>query len=156
MRHIWSVLSDKSLINEDSGQISMIDCLEVINLPEEMAREIEGKKVNIPIKLEILSLWVDENNNVDSDRKIDVKIDYIDPKGNEMGSLPQTFELHKGFKRIRSRIKVIGLAVNGLGDYLFRVSFKDNKDKDYLVASEIPLTIQVGKPKQDSPTSEIK
>lgn len=143
MMHIWTVLSDKSLVNPDTNQVSLIDCLEVINLPRKLLEQIKEEKVNIPIKIEILSFWVDEENNIDKDRKIDMRIDFIDPKDNEISSLSHSFNLPKGYKRIRTRIKILGISINGEGDYLFRVNYKKEKDNNYLVVSEIPLTIKI-------------
>ncbi|MBI4130756.1 hypothetical protein HY468_05540 [Candidatus Roizmanbacteria bacterium] len=144
INHIWSVLCQRSVVDSESNNISLIDVFEKLevnlSIPDSQK---ELKKINVPVKYEIVSLW--DYDEVDQGKKISLQVNFKSPSGKTEKILERILELPHGKKRLRDRINVHGIVVEDSGRYFFQVNEKKEKDKNYKVISTLPLEIVVNK-----------
>jgi len=141
MKHIWSVLCSKSIVDEQTNLISLFDCIEEIQIkriPDKL--EKEDKKI-VPVNLEITSLWFSESIKIE--RKLEIKIELRDPDDKIIAPTLSEFTLPEKYKRLRTRIKINKIPFTVSGEYNFDVSFREKGQKKYTNATKIPLTIKI-------------
>ncbi|MDP2656350.1 MAG: hypothetical protein Q8P11_02185 [bacterium] len=136
MKHIWSVLCQKTIIDGNSNLLSIIDCVEEINFT---IKNATGDKIVIPIEFQIINFWTTEKD----DSILNLKIDLIDPDKNIINDLSSTFDINKGAMRYRSITKIQGMPITKTGRYTFRISTQSNEKDIYNVISELPLDIKI-------------
>jgi len=141
MKHIWSVLCNKSIIDTDSNLISLIDCIEEINFSQDISKNNEIKdKLILPISLQIVNFWLIEKND---SNKLNIKIEIIGPENTKIQEITGDFEIQNNYKRYRTRININGIHILGGGRYYLNVYFRTNKIKDFDKASELPLDVNL-------------
>lgn len=146
IKHIWSVLCRKSVIDNDSNNISLFDVFEQLGVNVEI-KDLKKvpEKVNIPIDYEIVSLWLTPKRK--KTIKADVEVEVVNPDQNQVKTFRQKLEIPPKFKRMRSRLRVKGLTIEKPGDYTFKVKIKEESKKDYKVVAELPLEVNLKKEK---------
>src|SRR6266542_3961798 len=116
--HVWSVLCETSLLDQDSKLISLINCLEQITIPEEPAPDKA-----LPIVVYLVSTWVRSDLNTSS--KGQSRINFVSPSGNTLQSLSSDVDL-TNHERLRARGQFQGLQVPEDGQYHFDVEFRQD------------------------------
>ena len=140
MKHIWSVLCQKSAIDKETNLISLFECLEQISAVIGVKKAKAKDKLVIPIDFQIVSFWTDEDSS--KDRKFQVEIRLFDSDHKVLENFPGEYIFKKGIIRFRSRIIVHGLPVTKKGRYLFKVQYRRGSGK-YKEVAELPLDINV-------------
>lgn len=140
IKHIWSILCKESIINQDDNVISLNGVLEQLNSTLTPINEIQKpEKIALPLSYEIVSFWTKE---VDKEVNLSIKITLVDPKGNQLEEILNNAIFPKESMRLRTRFKIQGLPVSENGIYLFKVSLRIEKNKEFKIASEIPLEVK--------------
>lgn len=140
IKHIWSILCKESIINQDDNVISLNGILE--QLDSTLTPISEGKapeKIALPLSYEIVSFWT---KKVDQEVNLSIKITLVDPKGKQLEEISNNALFPKESKRLRTRFKIQGFPVSENGIYLFRVSLKVEKEKEFTVVSEVPIEVK--------------
>ena len=135
MKHIWSVLCHKYIIDNDSNNLSLIDIPNRIGFQGELPDK-RPLELPLPSALFFVSAW---RRGSESDRmKHEARVNIISPDGQHVGHslIPIDLEQSPG-QYILARMDRIVYTVNGV--YAFQVCIKEN-DKWKPVAS-IPLEI---------------
>jgi len=142
MKHVWSVLCSKSITDREENLISLINCIEHIKIEvdEKNKEEIKQKIKGIPVNLELVNLWFD--NDIKKIRKFEVMVKIFDNKNQEIEKFSGAFVLVENMKRMRTRMKIGVLPIIKSGLYFLKISFKEEKAKDYREVAEIPLEIE--------------
>lgn len=148
IKHIWSVICEKAIIDDKSNNISLIDSIEAIIIKslvkgraEEELRELKKRKSNIvvPMKLTLASLWFHE---LTKDTIIDLKLKFLDPNGKGIWTKDHRIELKKEKKRTRSMITFNGFEIGtDSGVYYLTVSLK--RGKAFEKVAEIPFEVKI-------------
>ncbi len=139
MKHIWSVICEKSAIDFETNLLSMFNCIEEINTIIDKTKLVENEKLFIPVNFQIISFWLIENFN--QDNSIEVKGELIDPQGKTLNEFRNTLRAKKGVKHLRNRTNIQGLPVTETGRYYFRISQK--KDNKFVSVTELPLDVNL-------------
>lgn len=142
IKHIWSIICRESIINQDDNVISILGVLEELtsNLTPIGPKLPMPEKINIPFNFEIVNYWTKDSSEA---VKIQIKTAVIDPEGTELSSIINESVFPAGVKKLRSRLKAQGLSVTKSGGYHFRISVKTDGEKDYKLAAELPLSINI-------------
>ena len=136
MKHIWSILCRKSVIDPDNNILSISEALEELELGIP-----EGQKgvqaINIPIEFELTSYWIKERAAIPKGLIV-----VFDPKNKQLGE----FSFDLGFKekitRSRTRVKFSGLVLTTEGEYTFKVGLKHENTKKIEQVAELPLFVR--------------
>lgn len=144
VKHIWSVLCRKSIVDSETNNLSINDVLEQLGIDVKIKKGNEDKVnvVNVPIEFEVVSMWVKDNK---SSFKGTVHVEIIDPLGKVVKTFEQPLEMQEAMKRMRARLRVMGMAIEQSGDYTFRVTIKEENDKSYKTVAELPLEVNLKK-----------
>jgi len=141
MKHIWTVLCNKSILDKYSNNITLVNVLETLNIEgsiDDLTKVSKSKKGNIfPYNLSIVSLWAREDEK--GDVNFIFKLEIEDPEGEIIAENEREVPLNSQHKRTRTRINMNGIKITSPGDYIFRISKKINDD--YIICAEVPLEI---------------
>ena len=145
IKHVWSVLCRESVISQDDNNISIhgvFEQLAVSVAPQQGHKEVP-EKISIPISYEIVSMWVKDHQK----ERYDGEIEYIflDPKGKELLKTSQKIEIATNVKRHRTRMKISGMPLTISGDYILKVSLRENGKKLSKPICELPLEVTIKK-----------
>lgn len=140
MKHIWSVLCQKSSIDIDTNMMSLFNCLEELNVVIDRTGGA-GEHVVIPVELQLVSFFSGEN--ADSDGWLDLRVEIVDPTGRILNAFENRHEVKKGFLRFRNRANIQGLPVTTQGRYIFRLLRKADESRNFEVISELPLDVKL-------------
>lgn len=138
MKHVWSVLCQRSVVDQNTNSISLFDSLEEITVVSKK-EDIKSKSIKIDLNYDIVSFIIRDNFNLTEIGKL--SIDFINPQKKFVQKFVQKFEMKKGIKRIRVQIKISGMTFVAEGRYIFRISLYSIKDKKYKKAVDLPLDV---------------
>ena len=144
IKHIWSILCRKSIVDNETNNISINDVFEQLSVDLKVKKDDVDKLklINIPIEFEVVSMWV---KNDKTNLKGNLNVEILNPKGAVVKNFEQPLEMPETMKRLRSRLRIMGLVVEQPGDYIFKISFKEEGQKLYKAVAEIPLEINLKK-----------
>jgi len=138
MKNIWSIISNRAIIDQRDSSLSLYGCIDEITVNFTNPEEIKKNIKNINIIFDIVSLWYDEN--IKKERKFQYLIEVIDPQNKKVGEFIKEAVFKKNEKRLRTITQINGLTITSEGEYLFKIKYrKDNKA--FSVVSEIPISV---------------
>lgn len=142
IKHIWSVLTQKTIIEQSTNSMSLIDVLEEINigLANDMPEDKAPSNINIPIAYEVVTYL--RSDIIDPIPKASIRINLINPKGKILNKFEHELDWEKGKHRLRVKTRILGLSVDMAGEYIYEISLKEDSE-DYKVISELPLQINI-------------
>jgi len=132
MKHVWSIICNKLIVDEETKNATLVDVLEEIKINKEFLKD----KNEIPLLFDLVSLWCIEEEK-DTKKETSVLIEFYDPKNNKLNDFLFTFTPPERKKRIRTSIKFSKFLLNGSGIYAIKIK-QDNKK-----ITEIPLEINI-------------
>lgn len=137
MKHVWSVICKKSVIDSETNNITLNEVLEKITFSFSN-KDLINKNVNFPFDFEIISYFIAAKKGEEGN----VEIELLNPDKETVGKFKQKIKFPMDKLRLRVRIKTPGITVGKSGEYLFKVKMRGlNEDKLRTVA-EIPLNIE--------------
>lgn len=148
INHIWSILCRRSVIDNETNNISLYDVLEELGIEVTVKGQApQDLPINIPIDYEVVSMWMKDKKEIHEKGDIDIEI--VNPQGKVLKNIPQAVEIASGSQRLRSRMRIAGFGATGSGIYLFRVKMKQGKEKEYKTVAELPLEVKITKKVED-------
>lgn len=149
IQHVWSVLCSKSSIDKETNNISLFEVIEQLQGEGWM-----GEPVLVPYPLELVSLWARAEPNRPS--RGEARVILHSPSGTTKISATQQVDLSE-FRRLRHRIKIPGLRVNGPGFYTFLVEVRQEEQEHWEPVARIPLEIQIkmAAPPESEPQNQL-
>ncbi len=138
IRHVWSVLCQKTSTDAETNTVSMFSVYESIGSNE---GPTEQKPVIIPI--ELITLWAREG--VDVPCKGEMRMYYISPNGVKAPDIELDIDLEKTFFH-RSILRTNALPIVNSGMYNFFVEYRMDKKEEWKIAAKIPLLVNVEAP----------
>lgn len=144
MKHIWSILCKKSIIDSDTNNISIFDILEEGTIAFQLKEGLKktGEPIAIPLEFELVSLWVSDEKK--SEKEIKILIEVYDPNKKKIGSFKRNIPMPENKQRMRTIIKFMSFKFTRAGNYSFQV--RSEHDKKYKLVAEIPLVIKLKVP----------
>lgn len=140
IKHIWSVLCKKSIIDSETNNVTLSEVLEQINIGLDKSGKTFTAPVNILFDCEVVSMWVKNEKKIFSG---ELKIDFCNPKGDLVKDHVYPFEMLPEIKRLRTRIRFNGFPIEGAGVYSFEVYVREKGNNDFCLVSEIPMEVVV-------------
>lgn len=139
MKHIWSVLCKKAIIDRETNSLSLLESLEqiTITLPSQEAMNSVKGQLKIPLEFELVSFWVEQDES--KKKEINMLIEVYDPDNVKIHSAEKKIEVPENSRRMRILSKITGLRFTKAGVYTLKVSNK--AQQKYHVVAEIPLEI---------------
>lgn len=141
MKHVWSVLCSKSITDKEENLISLISCIEHVEIKiNKKNEENPNQQIKaISVNLELVSSWFD--NDLEHVRKFEMQIKITDNRYKEIEKFSAPFVLAENMKILRTRMKIAALPIIKSGLYFFKVSFRNEKEQKFTAVAEIPLEL---------------
>lgn len=138
---VWAVLCEKSIVDGQSNQISLINVVESLSVgiqPKDNQEFPDNPKFNIPINYEIVTFWMNEGGKENS---FDMMIRLIDPDGKELDTMKRTVEVKEGQIHIKFRMRINGFPANKSGKYFVEVA--KSKGVEFETMTRIPMMVNL-------------
>ena len=136
--HVWSVLCLKSVIDQESNNITLMDCLEQINL-KASPLPLASASISLPVNYEMVSFFTRADDNQPS--RGEGRVSIVGPLGTvieEPISIIVDLTTHE---RIRVRNRIAGLPIRGSGRYKFLVQYRNDGESNWIDAARVPLQV---------------
>ncbi len=150
IKHIWSILCQRSIIDSQTNNISLLDSLEQVEIVIDQAASKVDPKVDIvsapkalPYQYSLVSFWTRGDEDTKEIINGSIKIQIVDPSGKKIQENNSEVKIPQGLQRIRNVAKYTHIFVTSSGTYRFRVSMKSKGDIDYEPVAEIPLEVRL-------------
>ena len=137
MNHIWSVLCQKSSIDQQSNLISLFSCLEKLEVT--VNGIIEKEPMVVPLEFDLVNFWTVEDPT--KDNTLQLKIEILDPEGKVLRELITEHTEKEGVVRLRSITRIQSMPLTSKGRYIVRVSQMHNGK--YVLSAELPLDVEI-------------
>ncbi|MDO8570675.1 MAG: hypothetical protein Q7R97_03775 [Candidatus Daviesbacteria bacterium] len=141
INHIWSVLCQKSSVDQQSNNVSLFDVFEALEVginPDTNIKISDNPEFNIPVQYQVVSLWTCTDNKKSEGQ---IRITLVNPEGKERILVNSDLKFLIGKKRMRSINQIQGLPVNISGDYHFIVELK--QEEKFQKVADLPLEVKL-------------
>ena len=138
MRHIWSVACLRSIVDQDTNSISLIDSLEEITLQVPADQEIH--RLRLPGPIEVVS-YFERSDPLVAEEGLGI-LEFMNSNNEVLRTLPINIILND-YIRTRHRAKIGLFDIPAEGRYQFRVRIRANENEDWNTVSTIPFTVNV-------------
>ena len=140
MKHVWSILCEKSSIDNESNLLSLFSCLEEISVVIDKDKMPEkGKKMLIPANFQLVSYYTVDNT--EQENKLETKVELVSPDGETLNQFNNTFTVKPGVSRFRNRANISGVPVYGEGRYFIKIY--QQVEGDLKLRAELPIDIKI-------------
>jgi len=139
MKNIWSIICQRSSIDEKSNLLSLFNCIEQMSLLIDKEQLSKNKKNVIPVDFQLVSLWTIEDPS--KENITEIKNEFVDPDNKVLNTFYNKFKIKRGALRFRNRTNIQGLPITKEGRYYYRI-WQKKKNKFELI-SELPLDINI-------------
>jgi len=139
MKHIWSLICERSSIDSQTNLLSIFNCIEEVSLEIDKTKIPDGDKLVVPANIQLISLWTSENFT--EENSTEIKVEFIDPNGKILTEFINVLKTKKGEKRLRSLVGMQGLQVTDGGRYYYKIYQKNNNK--FEVITELPFDINL-------------
>ena len=140
MKHIWTVLCQKSTIDVDSNQLSLFNCMEELSIVIDKTEAV-GKNLAIPIEFQLVSYFTADDTSLA--HLINLRIEIMDPSGKALNVFENSHQIKQGVARFRSRANISGMPVTDSGRYFFKIFQKTDSAGEFELISELPLDVKL-------------
>ncbi len=148
--HIWSVLCQKTIIDKDSGNASLIEVFErlVIDVGEQFLKELNeqpnGRPIQFPHAFELVNLW--HRGERVGQVATTARLELLDPTGKVLNTFDYQVDIKPEMTRHRVNVRFPGLLVTRGGTYWFKISVKEDQEA-FQEVTRVPLEIVNNFPK---------
>ncbi len=146
VRHAWSVLCDRTIIDSTTGKVSLIDCVDQLwVLDESYASHGEKEGSGAETKLTIATLWFRSDGEEGEVLQTQVSIQPPSGKAVPASSLDPEVRFPRGILRTRVFTNVPVVPLRGPGHYQFLLRLKQPSGR-WKTYARLPLLVNFGKP----------
>ncbi len=139
--HIWSVLCQRSIVDPQSNNVSIIDVFEALEVdinPVPNIKAQDNPEFNIPIQYQVVSLWARTDAKTAEGQ---VRITLVSPDGKEKILVDSELKFPSDKRRMRSINQIQELPVNQNGVYHFIIELK--QEAKFQKEADIPLEVKL-------------
>jgi hypothetical protein len=140
MKHIWTILCQKSSIDFESNLLSLFNSAEELSLTIDKSRTSPDKLI-IPVELQLVSYWTIEN--IDKENILDIRGELLDPENKTLTTFENKFEIKKGIVRFRNRTNILSLPITKSGRYIFKMMQRKSGKSTFETVAELPLDVNI-------------
>jgi len=140
MKHVWTVLSQKSSIDRISNLLSIFNCIEELSLVVDKRNGSDNSLV-IPAEFQVISFWMVENPN--KDNTLEVRGELLDPGGKILNKFGDKFEIKTGILRFKNITSIQGLPITDPGRYIIKLTQKKENENEFETIAELPIDVKI-------------
>lgn len=141
MKHVWSILCEKTSIDSQSNLLSIFNCVEELTFTIDKTKLPPGDKITAPIELQLVNFWIVDDH--EKDATLEVKAELFDPTGKNISHFENKFDIKKGTTKFRNKTIIQGLPISIPGRYILKVLKREAPDKTYVPVAELPYDVKI-------------
>lgn len=140
LKHIWTILCQKSSVDANSNILSLFEILEKIDisLDKSAPKLQEGQAFAMPFHLEIVSYWRKTSNKT---ARGEIQFVFFSPEKQELGKLPVEIDIAENLQATRVLAKMDGMKFTKSGEYTVQVQQKINGN--FEPVREVPFDVNI-------------
>ncbi len=140
MKHVWSIMCQRSIIDRDTNTLSLLDTIEELNIP--IIKEKFEKEGRITIRTIFNFVHLILRDKKKEKEEGNILIEFYNPNNEKhKNKIIQKFVIEKPHNRIRVRIFVGPISFNKPGRYNFVIKLKSENENRYTKVAELPLDV---------------
>jgi hypothetical protein len=128
----------KSVIDQESNNITLMDCLEQINL-KAAPISAASARIALPINYELVSFFTRADDNLPC--RGEGRVTIVGPSGAAIEEPVQFVVDLTTHDRLRMRNRIAGLPIKGSGRYKFVLQYRNEGESTWLDAAKVPLQV---------------
>jgi hypothetical protein len=132
INHIWTVLCSKSITDQESNNISLLEVLEQLTIVGPPIPSV------VPVRFEVVTLW--GRSDADQPSRGHARLLFLTPSDTVIGEHEYDIDLSV-YQRYRTRTVMTGLPVQEAGRHHFRVQLRDEGETEWRDVANIPLQV---------------
>jgi hypothetical protein len=134
--HIWTVVCSHAVIDRDSNNVSLLDVVEQLNIPEE-----PNPKSGVVYALDLMTLWA--RSDLDVPARGRGRVTFLSPSGT-INDGPFEFEVDLSeHHRNRTKGRLRTLHVGASGRHVFLVELQGEDETEWRQVAIVPLEISI-------------
>jgi hypothetical protein len=134
-------LCSKSIIDSETNNVSIFNVIEQLNIEALAEKEDEkDQKKILPIKCELVSLWIREN--IDKPTKGKMEIDLLAPNGERIKGSVTDLDLSE-YPRSRVRTDISGIPIKEGGYYWLVVLLQNEGETEWREVARLPIEVRL-------------
>jgi len=138
------VVCTKTSIDSETNNVSLFEVIEQVQIST--VPEAAPDTVTMAVMpMECVSLWMREP--ITEPQHGECRLALRGPRGASVSSAPQALDLSK-YRRFRSRLRLPGLPIDGLGLCEIEVQFRPESEAEWNTVARVPIEVTA----QESPT----
>lgn len=142
-RHVFSILCRRSITDQGSNLLSVIDVLDGIAVAPRELEQVTQSDAKPALALDASFVSQFTRSDLDRGEDFSVRVLLTGPGGKKLGSTSAQIDLHK-FQNFRMASKFSVLPFIGAGRYEFKVQLQEGKR--WRTVSAVPLAVTVQLP----------
>ena len=136
LKHIWSILCRRSVVDQSTNTMSLYDAIEQITLQgTEMPRD---KIALVPFDCEVVTLWM--RPNLKQPTKGDTRMQIFNETNEILATLDFRVDLTK-LHRIRVQARMRAFPLKGVGLYTIQVQVRNVKKRSWNTVASLPIEV---------------
>ena len=145
IKHVWSVLCHRPIIDSNTNNISLLDAFEQINISFNQRPAPESEKLMFPYNFSLVSLWAKgtQESKDDRDEQINFRLQILDPQNKILDQQEFSVPFGKNIHRMRNVLSLQHIPITTAGIYWFVVKTKNEKTNEYEISAELPLEVRL-------------
>lgn len=149
IRHIWSVLCQRTIIDKMSNKLTLFDILEQVTIDRSQFEEVSKKNTIIPVSAHValVTMWYKSDN---LGKKAKARIRIISPQGKILKEEIPELKFKKDKKRLRFIAHMRELPISKAGEYTFTTEIKEDGMKRFEKCAKVPLDVKIANFNQSS------
>jgi len=148
IRHIWTVICLRAVIDKESNNVSLFDVLEEVRITTSESN-IEEPMIPFPVKIAWVTTW--QREPIEYPGHSRGKDTILSPTGKIVVENEYPIDLSK-HKRLRTKRNVANFPVSESGMYSFRTQIWNEEKNAWEGVSDIPVDISVETKKRNRKT----
>jgi hypothetical protein len=138
IRHIWSALCERAVVNKDTNNVSLFEVLEEVQVSVQASGE--GGSAPLPMRIMWVTTWMREP--VDEPQQGQARDVVVNPSGREILRREYAVDLST-VRRLRANRTIEGLPVVDSGTYWFSTQVWDARRDRWQTVGQTPLDIRL-------------
>lgn len=146
IKHIWSVLCRRGIIDRATNSLTISEVLEELRVDIKIEKKNENNlnSINIPLEFEVVSLWLKEGS-ITTHLRADSEVEIVNPEGKQIKTFHQEVNMPPNMKRLRTIFRIMGFVIENPGQYILRVNLKEEGQKMFKTVAELPIEVVLNK-----------
>lgn len=142
MRHVWTIICQRSITDEQSSNVSFVDVLEQVTLDPESLKTVmehEGEVGQIALPVRVCSLW--HRDDAAEQQSFRFRHSILGPDGSQLATHENSLAFDAGIRRVKVIVQLEKWPIAGLGDHWIVTESAYPDTEGWIECSRTPIEV---------------